>query len=302
MKTPSVSAVGVDGATNAPGQDSNSDTEVMLDIEVAGALAPGAKIVVYFAPNTDQGFLDAVTTAVNDTTNRPSVISISWGGPESSWTQQAMTSFNDAFQSGAAMGVSVCCASGDGGSSDGVSDGKPHADFPASSAFALGCGGTTLQGSGSTIGSETAWPDSGGGVSSVFALPSWQSAAGVPPVSAGAGGGRGVPDVSGDADPNTGYNVRVDGQDIVVGGTSAVAPLWAGLLALMNQHLGKPVGFVNPNLYGLPTTSPAPLHDITSGSNGAYSARKGWDPCTGLGSPNGAQLLQALSVAAGSGG
>src|SRR5579859_198371 len=130
---PSVSAITVDGGTNNPGADTNADTEVLLDIEVVGAVAPGAKIVVYFSPNTDSGFLDAITTAVHDTTNKPSVISISWGGPESSWTQQAMQQFDQAFQAAATLGVTVCCASGDNGTGDGVTDGKAHVDFPASS-------------------------------------------------------------------------------------------------------------------------------------------------------------------------
>lgn len=291
-----VTVVSVDGATNTPGQDSNADVEVMLDAEMVGAIAPGASVVIYFAPNTDQGFLDAVTTAVHDEMNKPSVISISWGAAESNWTQQALGSLNDAIAAAAAVAVTVCVASGDGGSSDGVNDGAPHVDFPASSPYALGCGGTTITASGETIASETTWADSGGGVSNSFALPSWQSKANVPAPPAGSSGGRGVPDVAGDADPNTGYQIRVDGANIVAGGTSAVAPLWAALIALMNQQRGKDLGFLNSSLYAVPgyPNNPGPLHDITSGSNGAYSAARGWDPCTGLGSPDGARLAQAL--------
>lgn len=290
-----VTVVSVDGANSAPGQDQNSDVEVMLDAEIAGAVAPAASLVMYFAPNTDQGFLDAVTTAVHDQTHKPSVISISWGAPESDWTQQALDSLNGAVEAAAAIAVSVCIASGDGGSSDGVGDGKMHVDFPASSPYALGCGGTTLNASGQTIASEAAWSDSGGGVSDFFARPSWQSNANVPP-SATAAGGRGVPDVSADADPDTGYQIRVDGSNIVAGGTSAAAPLWAALIALMNQHLGRSLGFLNSNLYALPgyPNNPGPFHDVTSGSNGAYAAGSGWDPCTGLGTPDGARLAQAL--------
>ena len=145
----------MDHGKNQPTGDPNGpDGEVMLDIEVVGAIAPAAKIAVYFAPNTDAGFLDAITTAIHDTTNKPSVISISWGGPESSWTQQAMTAFDSAFQAAAALGITVCVASGDNGSSDGVTDGADHVDFPASSPHALACGGTSLQASGSAITSE----------------------------------------------------------------------------------------------------------------------------------------------------
>ena len=300
---PSVKAVLVDNAKNHPTNANSADGEVMLDIEVAGAIAPKASIVVYFTPNTTQGFLDAITTAVHDSVNKPSVISISWGSAEQNWTAQAMTQYDQAFQAAAAMGVTICVAAGDNGSSDGVSDGQPHVDFPASSPNVLACGGTKLLAGGATaIASETVWNEgattsaTGGGVSGFFALPPYQSQAGVP-VSAGTGGkpGRGVPDVAGDADPATGYDVRVDGQNLVFGGTSAVAPLWAGLIALMNQQLGHPVGFLNPMLYGSLQGKGA-TNDITSGNNGSYSAKAGWDPCTGWGSPDGAKLLKALGT------
>jgi kumamolisin len=296
---PTVVAVGVDGGANTPAGDPNSaDGEVLLDIEVAGAIAPGAKIAVYFAPNTDQGFLDAITTAIHDTTNAPTIVSISWGGAESTWTQQSLTNYDTALADAATLGVTVMVAAGDNGSSDGETDGKAHVDFPASSPHVLACGGTSVQASGTTISAETVWNDgasggsTGGGVSDVFALPTWQTGAGVPP-SANPGGrvGRGVPDVAGDADPQTGYAVVVDGQSLIFGGTSAVAPLWAGLVALLNQHRGTTLGFVNPALY----THPSALRDITSGTNGAYSARTGWDACTGLGSPNGTALEAALT-------
>jgi kumamolisin len=303
---PTVIAVAVDGATNSPtGDTSGPDTEVGLDIEVCGAVAPGARIAVYFAPNTDAGFLDAINQAVNDTVNKPSVISISWGGPESSWTAQSLQSYNSALQAAAAMGVSICVASGDNGSDDGVGDGQDHVDFPASSPYALACGGTSLQLSGSSISSEVVWNDgasggaTGGGVSGTFPLPSYQANAGVPAGTNPSGfKGRGVPDVSGDADPATGYNVTVDGSSFAVGGTSAVAPLWAGLIALLNQSLGKPVGFLNPVLYQTGENAGA-FRDITSGNNGDFSAGPGWDACTGWGSPEGANLLKTLSASGG---
>jgi kumamolisin len=303
-ETPTVSAVSVGNGSNNPTGDPNGpDGEVMLDIEVAGSIAPGAKIVVYFADNTDAGFLNAITTAVHDSANNPSVVSISWGGPESSWTQQAMTSMDEAFQSAAAMGVSVCVAAGDDGSTDGVTDGLNHVDFPASSPNVLACGGTQLVASGNNTTSETVWNElannegaTGGGISDVFPLPSWQSGAGVPPsANPNKNVGRGVPDVTGDADPTTGYVTRVDGNPDVIGGTSAVAPLWAGLIALINQSIGKPVGFINPLLYQDAGTA-RDLNDITSGNNGAYSAGPGWDACSGLGSPIGAQVAAALGT------
>ncbi len=295
---PPVIAVGVDGGKNSPGTDQNADGEVMLDIEVVGSVAPGAQIVVYFATNTDQGFIDSISTAVHDTTHNPSVISISWGGPEDSWTQQARTQMEQAFTEAAAVGVTVTVASGDNGSTDGVSDGKQHVDFPASAPHALGCGGTSLQIDNGQISDESVWNDGtgggagGGGISIEFPVPSYQSAlTGEDNVDTHKPG-RGVPDVSGDADPETGYQILVDGSRQVIGGTSAVAPLWAGLTALMNQSLGKPVGFLQPQLYT--PTAEGSLHDITQGNNGSYAAGPKWDPCTGLGSPDGQALLAAL--------
>ena len=296
---PKVKTVRVDGGKNHPSNAESADGEVMLDIEVAAAVAPKALIAVYFAPNTDKGFLDAVTMAIHDTTHKPSVISISWGSAENNWTEQAMTSFDQAFQTAAALGVTVCCAAGDNGSADGETDGKAHVDFPASSPFALGCGGTKLTASGNTIADETVWNESadsatGGGVSDFFPLPQYQNTAGIPPsANPGSHKGRGVPDVAGDADPATGYLVRVDGEEFVIGGTSAVAPLWAGLIALMNQKLSHPVGFLNPLIYQ-PVVGKGSFRDISSGNNGVYSAKQDWDACTGWGTPNGAKLLQAL--------
>ncbi|HTR18227.1 MAG TPA: S53 family peptidase [Acetobacteraceae bacterium] len=304
---PKVTAVSVDHGRNHPTGDPNGpDGEVMLDIEVIGAIAPKAKIVVYFAPNTDAGFLDAITTAIHDTRHKPSVISISWGGPESSWTQQSLAAYDSAFQAAAAMGITVCVASGDNGSGDGVTDGADHVDFPASSPHVLACGGTRLQASGNAITGEAVWNDGaqggsgGGGVSSVFALPAWQAGLQLTRTSNGNAAltMRGVPDVCGDADPGTGYDVRIDGTNAVIGGTSAVAPLWAGLIARINAMNGSQVGFINPMLYA----TPAALRDITQGDNGDFAAGPGWDACTGLGSPNGGQIAALLgsAMAAGS--
>jgi kumamolisin len=307
LPIPDVVAIPVDGESNNPdGLTMKANGEVMLDIEVAAGIAPRAKIAVYFAPNTEQGFIDAVTTAIHDSDNRPSVISISWGAAELYWTEQGLLSFNAALQSAAALGVTICCASGDSGSGDQnpplLFDGLPHVDFPGSSPFSLCCGGTTLIASDDAISAETVWNNdpvtsaSGGGVSSFFALPEYQSSAGVPQLNKGESkfAGRGVPDVAGDADPNTAYLIRVDGVETVIGGTSAVAPLWAGLIALMNQSLGTPVGFLNPIIYSRLGGTSA-FHDITEGNNGAYNAGPGWDPCTGWGSPNGEKFLNELS-------
>jgi kumamolisin len=300
ISSPTVVAVSVDQAGNSPtGSPDGPDGEVMLDIEVAGAIAPQARIVVYFAPNTDAGFLDAITTAIHDSTNKPSVISISWGGPESTWTAQAKTTMDDAFQAAATLGITVCAASGDNGSSDGVRSGADNVDFPASSGFVLACGGTRLTADQSGIAGESAWNDgpgggaTGGGVSAFFKAPAWQ--AGLSATNAQghavALAMRGVPDVAGDADPQTGYTVRIDGTDTVIGGTSAVAPLWAGLIARLNAINGKPAGFINPAIYA----NPGALRDITVGNNGDYEATLGWDACTGLGTPNGGALRGIIS-------
>lgn len=294
---PKVTAQGVDGGSNTPG--GAADIEVMLDIEVAGAVAPGAAIVVYFAPNTDSGFIDAVSQAVHDTASAPSAVSISWGGPEESWTQQAREQMEQVFTEAAALGVTVTAAAGDNGSTDGVTDGRQHVDFPASAPHALACGGTSIVVQGNQIAEETVWNNgpeqgaTGGGVSVEFALPEYQKNAKVPNNVDTKAPGRGVPDVAGNADPRTGYQILADGAEQPVGGTSAVAPLWAGLIALLNQSLATPVGFLQPRLYGLPAN---PLNDITVGNNPAYEAGPGWDACTGFGSPNGSALLQALKV------
>jgi kumamolisin len=310
LPVPSVTAESVDGASNAPGSaPGGADVEVSLDVDVLGAAAPGAAQRVYFAPNTDQGFVDSVSDAAH-ASPAPVAISISWGQSEDSWTAQARTALDDAIADACALGITVCVAAGDNGSSDGVSDGKAHVDFPASSPHALACGGTRLAWSGGSIESEVVWNDGsgggagGGGVSDTFARPSWQATAGVPASankaaehsSKKAASGRGVPDVSGNADPETGYQIMADGQMQVVGGTSAVAPLWAALIARLAQATGKRFGLIQPALYARtrPGTEASGFYDIRSGNNGAYSAGPGWDACTGLGSPDGPALLEVL--------
>ena len=301
LPVPSVTAAGVDGASNAPGLDpSGADGEVLLDIEVAGSVAPGAAQVVYFGPNTDQAFVDGISDAAHAAPT-PIVISISWGGPEDSWSAQSRSSIDQALSDAAALGITVTVAAGDSGSSDGAKDGK-HCDYPASSPYALGCGGTRLEADPSTgaISSETVWNDgasggaTGGGVSAVYSLPSWQASAGVP--AAHSPGGRGVPDVAGNADPQTGYQVLVDGKQSVYGGTSAVAPLWAALIARLAQATRQKFGLLQPVLYSgvTPGTDVVGFNDITSGNNGAYAAGPGWDACTGLGSPSATALLARL--------
>ncbi|MGO9783686.1 MAG: protease pro-enzyme activation domain-containing protein [Streptosporangiaceae bacterium] len=307
LATPNVVAVSVDGAANGYEDGSGADGEVELDIEVSGSIAPGATIAVYFAPNTGQGFIDAITTATNDTVNHPAVLSISWGAAEDGpvWTANDLAGMDSAFADAAYAGITVLAAAGDNGSNDDMYDGQAHCDFPASDPNVIACGGTTLQVNTNETIDEIVWniPFSGwatgGGISDEFGLPSWQEGKGVPPsVNNGVTIGRGVPDVAADADPNTGYDVVIDGSWTVEGGTSAVAPLYAGLFALIDESLGFPVGFVTPYLYSLYQT--AAFLDITQGTNEVppapgYSASAGWDACSGLGRINGNNLLTELT-------
>jgi len=307
LSPPKVTAVGVDGAVNQPGADpGGADGEVLLDIEVAGAIVPKAHLVVYFAPNTDAGFLDAIAEATHAQPT-PTAISISWGQSEDQWTKQARTAMDQAFTDAAALGITVTVAAGDSGSADGATAGQAHVDFPASSPHVLACGGTSLLVNRTGgVQSESVWNNgpgsaTGGGVSDTFEQPAWQANVGVPH-RAGASGtgrsvtGRGVPDVAADADPRTGYRVLVDGQAQVIGGTSAVAPLWAALVCRLVQATGTRLGLLQPHLYAGARAGRAVtgLRDITAGSNGAYPAGPGWDACTGLGVPDGAALLATL--------
>jgi kumamolisin len=312
VTAPKVTTVSVDNGKNAPTTAQSADAEVMLDIEVAASIAPGARIVVYFgAGATDRDFLDAISEAVHDNVNNPSVISISWGGPEASASKSFQTEFDQTLQSAAALGITVTVASGDNGAADegpNEWDSKTHADFPASSPHVLACGATHIKVSGSRIAAESVWNQhaadtvddsfgsSGGGISDFFPVPAYQAKIKLPKDISTGKMGRGVPDVSADGDPASGYLVRVDGQEFPIGGTSAVAPLWAGLIALVNQKLGRRAGFINPLLYA----NPSALRDVIVGNNkvgGAeigYNATTGWDPCTGLGSPDGLKVLSAL--------
>lgn len=300
LKPPTVVAVSVDHAMNKPSPDTGADGEVALDIQVAGGVAPEATIAVYFAPNTDAGFVNAISAAVHDSVHHPTIISISWGSAEKNWTAQALKAMNNALKDAAELGVTVFVASGDNLATDGISDGRVHVDFPASSPWSIGCGGTVISTDGSVISEERVWNDgtsgTGGGVSDVFPLPDFQKTANVPQNLSSHLSGRGVPDVSGNAAPGTGYIITVAGRSTVVGGTSAVAPLWAGLTALINSKAPHPVGFFlpflykNPNFFRLVTTGNNKPKDTNLG----YDAGQQWSACTGLGTPRGQELFDAL--------
>jgi kumamolisin len=312
---PSVSAISVDHAGNDPTSSDSADGEVMLDLEVAGAVAPKAKFAVYFAPNNgDKGFLDAISAAVHDSARKPSVISISWGEPDDLLDQQSLDAYHELFVQAAAVGVTVCAASGDHGVADEAApswDGKIHVNHPSSDDMVLACGGTQIDG-----GKDVAWNDgtpfdasvpggggwtTGGGISQRFAVPDYQARAELPVSIDTNKPGRGVPDIAMSA---TNYFTRVDRFEGASGGTSAVAPLMAGLIALLNQATQKDVGFMNPFLYA---TASQTCHDVTDGNNGiantvqGYDAGPGWNACTGLGTPDGNAILSALTAASTSG-
>jgi kumamolisin len=284
----------VDGTVNTPnqsGQAGDDDFEVALDIQVAGAAyyaATGttATIRVYWS----QDIASAVAKAASDGCD---VCSISWGADEANWGTTAAEQMESAAQAATAGGMVVFGAAGDNDSGDGGST-PANVDCPASCPHVVGCGGTLK-----TATSETVWNDNpgetngegtGGGYSTIFPVQSFQI--GAPPAPAGTqfGTGRMVPDVCADADPNSGYNIFVHGSATVVGGTSAVAPLYAGLFA----SFGTKLGFVTPTLWLNQTA----FNDITQGSNGEYSAAVGPDACSGIGSPIGTSIA-ALFVKSG---
>ena len=309
VNVPIVIPISVDGTPTD--QKDGAEGEVMLDIEVVAGVCPQATIPVYFSSFTEKGWIDILDAAIHDNQNNPTVLSISWGDAEdnASWTAQAIMQVNEAFKEAAALQITVCVAAGDDGSDDQVGDGHAHVDFPASSPFVLGVGGTSLRKrSGSLV--ETTWKDgdglrkdgggsTGGGVSVVFDRPSWQTV-NIQSVNPGAKPGRTVPDVSADASAHTGYFMVVDGKATINGGTSAATPLWAAFLARINARLpaGKRAGCVTPLLYES-NLGALGCNDITTGDNitaavGGYSAGTAYDAVTGWGSPHGTAFLKAL--------
>jgi kumamolisin len=312
LPAPSVTAISVDGQPNAPGGDDYT-IETLLDIDVAGSAAPGAKLAVYFAPWTEQGWVDVVTTAIHDTTNKPSVISISYGWPENhqfgslDWSLNTIKAVNATFQEAAAIGVTLVVSSGDSGSGCAVGDDKAHVEYPGSDPYVTCVGGTTISNVSGPIFTETTWNDNGvtgGGISDIFyppnfPLPPWQNRVTIPGSVNDGHIARGIPDIAGNADPDSGYQLFSGGTNIgAVGGTSAAAPLYAALVALMNANLGTHLGWLNPELYSVPYA--AVFRDIKDGGSNAdgapgYTAGPGWDACTGLGSVNGAALMYALT-------
>jgi kumamolisin len=313
---PSVTVIPLDGVSTNAAADPDSTGEVMLDVDVAGALAPGATLAVYFSTFDEKGLVDALSAVIADTTNKPSVVSISWGWDENqpfqtdiTWSPAAIDHVNQSFLAAAQLGITVCVSTGDDGSEAQMKDGRAHVNFPASSPYVLAVGGTTLTvrqtAGGAPLVHETVWNDgpgsgTGGGVSDYTAVPTWQN--GIVPVSINPGhfAGRAIPDVAANADPKTGYLTMSGGQFGIVGGTSAAAPLWASLIARINKALGAKAGNFNALLYS-DYGPKGVLRDITVGNNdtdglldGQFAAGPGWDACTGWGAPDGQKLLAAM--------
>ena len=286
LPTHTVNVINVGGSGGSTG----GTIETTIDEERSGAMAPGATLDVYDAASaTDSDFTSTYNTIVND--NTAQVMTTSWGEPESDASSSTLTSDDNIFKQAAAQGISVFAAAGDNGSSDGTSN-SDTADYPSSDPYVVACGGTTLTlNSNNTIASETAWSDTGGAVSAVFSEPSWQVGNGVPQ-----NGYRNTSDIAMDADPNTGYSVYEGGSWSVYGGTSFVAPQMAGLIAVKDSETGTRLGQTNSLIYNDANTSnyATDFNDITSGSNGAFSAGPGWDHPTGWGSPQATNLIAHL--------
>lgn len=280
----------------------NPDTEVYLDIEVAGSLARDAAIVVYFGENTEQGWLRTLQAAIFDERHDLSVISISWGQAEQNWSVGALKELDRLFQIAAHRGITVCCSSGDNGVREEPT--QPFSVvFPATSPHVLACGGTQLEVKRSGNRKETVWNQwrqyrlaSGGGFSQVFTRPSYQKNLRISQQK-----GRGIPDVAANASSYTGYLIEADNTRMSMGGTSAVAPLWAALVARLNEALGTKLGLLTPTVYEMTAGKSDGLCDIVEGFNGptrntGYQAKRGWDACTGLGSPRGETILKWLKL------
>lgn len=281
-----ITAVDVNGGYNNPSDPTGASDEVMLDIETIYAVAPAAHQRIYFGPMTDQGFPDVIEKAIEDGVD---IISISWGGAENQWPSSIWKQMEQLFVKAASSGITVFAAAGDSGAFD-DSGTKPTVDYPGSSRHVVSCGGTQIVNSGEVVWNNLAVNDGagGGGESSLFKRPPWQTRDHI------SQSGRCVPDVSANASPLTGYNIYVGGSWQVIGGTSAVAPLMAGLFARVNQTLGSGVGFVNPVLYAMNERS---FYDVTKGNNGYWKANAEYDLASGLGRIDGTNLIDDIKWA-----
>jgi kumamolisin len=306
MPTPSIVWVNIFN----PGYSELAVAETQLDIAVAGSAAPGARLVVYNAPDNEGGYVDSISAVIYDSAHAPSVISISYGRAESEWSTMGIQNASALFQEAAVLGVTIFVASGDTGSQQyNVKDGTAHVQYPASDPYVTAVGGTSISNVSGSNFTEFMWKDfsylpgaTGGGISDVFTPPPWQSFARVPVSINNGQSGRGVPDIAANADAASGYVIypSIPPSDFAggpQGGTSAAAPLYAALVALLNAGLGESIGYLNPTLYAGPNYV---FRDIADGQNNSwggspgYPCGPGWDACTGLGVVNGNALKYAL--------
>jgi len=308
----------VDVAVDGVGNAGKSDGETVLDITVSSAIAQGAAIAVYFTGGTTQNIIHALQRMIHPGTGDPvpTVLSISYGwGPDDenaqSFSGQEFTALDQLFQDAAHLGVTVLVSSGDSGAFLETRK-QAQASYPATEPWVIACGGTTIGNVNGSTFSEYVWNDSwqggsgatGGGVSARFPVPSYQADAAVPKRVGTGTAGRGIPDIAGNASVNSGYPIYIDGQSPgPTGGTSAVAPLYAGLIAVVNANLGYSVGFINPILYSLASSAfrdisgpPGPANNSFNGTTG-YPAAAGWNACTGMGSVKGTVLQTGLQAA-----
>ncbi len=313
LKVPTPIDVSIDGVKNS----GVSDGETGLDITVASAIAQGAEIAVYFTGGDTQSIIHALQTMIHPEAGdpQPSVLSISYGwGPDDptadSFSDEDYTQIDQLFQDAANLSITVLVSSGDSGAFI-SSKTQAQTSYPATEPWVIACGGTTVGDVSGTNYVEYVWNDTGaggpgatgGGISAKFPVPSYQAKAGLPTRMGTGQPGRGIPDISANASENSGYPQYINGQEQAVGGTSAVAPLYAGLIALINADLGGPVGFINPTLYSIGSGTfrpvsgpPGPANNSCNGVTG-YPAGAGWNACTGLGSVNGVALENALKAA-----
>lgn len=304
VPTPEIVDVPVGTGRNSPGNNAAADREIALDLQVLAGIAPGARIAIYFTDLSETGLVGGLSEAVHGSLH-PSVIVMTWGEPEVRWPPQARVAFDAVLQDAVRLGITVVAASGDDLATDRMEDNRVYVDYPASSPYVLGCGGTqiTLDNQGSTIVAEEVWNASGrkgtgGGVSELYERPDFQRTAAVPGSNNDGRVGRGVPDVSAAASAVNGYRIFMNGTEFVASGTSASAPLWAAYLSALNSSRGSQLGFVNTIFY----QNPAWFRDIVFGDNVnaeaglGYSAKVGWDACTGLGSPDGIAITGSLGT------
>jgi kumamolisin len=300
--SPLVVDVSVDGVSNSFGGGTLSDEEIALDLQILAGLLPASRIVVYFSPNSQAGLAQAIIAATNDKINKPSVLCISWGSAEQYWSTPARDAVQDALKDAIEAKITVVAAAGDLLATAGMTDGMAHVLFPASSPYALACGGTKiiLDDTGRKRANEMVWNDglvgTGGGVSNLFLVPDYQETIVIPNPTAGERRGRGLPDVAAAAAQTPGYRIVVNGQELVKSGTSAATPLWSAVIALANARRGRPLGLIHPFLYATPLL----CQPIVVGNNRrdgiGYYAGPGWNLCAGFGVPNGIHTIETLAA------